>query len=254
MRKGERKMKINIMSDLHFEFGGLFEPPKSDVLILAGDIGLATKPNSIVPFIEEASERIKYIIMIMGNHEHYNGDFEKSYGRIAKMTSYIPNFTLLENNCKIIDDVAFIGSSFWSDIDPAREFIISRMMNDYQVIDKGDRQLNVNDTRSAHYRSREIVFDAIDIYKNAGFKTVVITHHNPTLRTAEEYRGNIYNSAYGTNYEELIEIHKPNYWIYGHTHKSAQYQVGETKLICNPRGYYPSELNEEFDPNLIIEV
>jgi len=26
-------------------------------------------------------------------------------------------------------------------------------------------------------------------------------------------------------------------WIHGHTHESFDYMVGDTRIVCNPRGY-----------------
>ncbi len=74
------------------------------------------------------------------------------------------------------------------------------------------------------------------------------------MRTAEEYRGNALNSAYGTDYEKEIEAFGPNLWIYGHTHVSAEYTIGDTKIVCNPRGYITEDSNRDFNPNLDVEV
>ena len=56
-------MFIRVMSDLHLEFcqGNMNLPElpedKDTVLILAGDIGLAKKPNTYRPFIENVSRK-----------------------------------------------------------------------------------------------------------------------------------------------------------------------------------------------------
>ena len=43
-------------------------------------------------------------------------------------------------------------------------------------------------------------------------------------------------------------------WVHGHTHDSADYTIGATRVLCNPRGYSGVELNPRFDPNLLVEV
>jgi hypothetical protein len=43
-------------------------------------------------------------------------------------------------------------------------------------------------------------------------------------------------------------------WIHGHTHDSCDYVEEGTRVVCNPRGYGPFELNAAFDPILTIEV
>lgn len=247
-------MKVNIMSDLHLEFGGSLTVPKSDVLILAGDIGIANKPDTYVPFLEEVSSKTEHIIMIMGNHEHYHGSFEKSRSRIIKATEHIDNFRFFDNNAYIVDDVAFIGSTLWSNIEPTVIPYIMRNMNDYSAINYENRTLIPNDTIKAFYKSRDFIFRTIQLYKKLGYKVFVITHHSPSTRTAKEYRGNLLNSAYGSALEDQILIHEPDYWVFGHTHVSSKFEIGKTKLICNPRGYYPNDLNEDFNVDEVVNV
>jgi hypothetical protein len=43
-------------------------------------------------------------------------------------------------------------------------------------------------------------------------------------------------------------------WIHGHTHESFDYVVNSTRVVCNPRGYAPMELNEAFDPVLTVDT
>jgi hypothetical protein len=43
-------------------------------------------------------------------------------------------------------------------------------------------------------------------------------------------------------------------WIHGHTHESVDYFVNSTRVVCNPRGYAPMELNESFDPVLTVDA
>ena len=43
-------------------------------------------------------------------------------------------------------------------------------------------------------------------------------------------------------------------WVHGHMHDSFDYQVGDTRVICNPSGILGHALNPHFNPNLSIEV
>jgi predicted phosphodiesterase len=54
--------------------------------------------------------------------------------------------------------------------------------------------------------------------------------------------------------DELVARSGAALWIHGHTHVSQDYRIGNTRVICNPRGYAGYELNPAFDPRLIIEV
>ena len=63
-------MKLQILSDLHIEFGD-FHPPETDadVIILAGDTHLG------VQGVAWATEKFKgkEVIYVIGNHEYYHG-------------------------------------------------------------------------------------------------------------------------------------------------------------------------------------
>ena len=75
-------MKIALMSDVHLEYGPCpIEKVDADVLVLAGDITTAdpVRFGKIgVEFFKQASEMFNDVIYIMGNHEHYRGDFALS--------------------------------------------------------------------------------------------------------------------------------------------------------------------------------
>jgi hypothetical protein len=65
----------------------------------------------------------------------------------------------------------------------------------------------------------------------------------------------IANGSYASDLDDLILDH-PNikYFSHGHTHSSFRYKIGECEVICNPRGYFPMEINPNFDPNFEIEI
>lgn len=41
---------------------------------------------------------------------------------------------------------------------------------------------------------------------------------------------------------------------WGHTHCCDYEPVEGTRVLCNPQDYVPSDLNEEFNPYLVVEV
>ena len=45
-------------------------------------------------------------------------------------------------------------------------------------------------------------------------------------------------------------------WTHGHTHEVLDYKLGETRIVCNPRGYEGDTYSENtgWDPNLILEI
>jgi hypothetical protein len=82
----------------------------------------------------------------------------------------------------------------------------------------------------------------------------VVTHHLPLRQSIHpKYAGSELNPSFAS---ELSDLMGPpaSMWIHGHTHESFDYIVKGTRIVCNPRGYFPMELNPEFDPALTLEV
>jgi Icc-related predicted phosphoesterase len=68
------------------------------------------------------------------------------------------------------------------------------------------------------------------------------------------YRDDTVSAGYSSRLESVIEKYQPAIWCHGHTHTSYDYKIGETRIICNPRGYAELEPNLDFIPDLIVEV
>ena len=85
--------------------------------------------------------------------------------------------------------------------------------------------------------------------------TVVISHHAPSPRSiADKYRGNALNPAFVSDLEALILEYDIALWIHGHTHTAFDYSIGETRVICNPRGYLPYETDTGYKPDMVLEI
>ena len=109
------------------------------------------------------------------------------------------------------------------------------------------------DTYMLHKLSLDWLQSGLSMKKDE--KTVVITHHIPSPSGIHpKYAGGELNHAFHSDLDDFIITNKPSLWIHGHTHDSMEYVIGETKIICNPRGYYPNDLNEKFKDDLIIEI
>jgi predicted phosphodiesterase len=71
-------------------------------------------------------------------------------------------------------------------------------------------------------------------------KFVVVGHHSPSkLSTKPRYENQFHlNGAYSSDLSELmLDNPQIKMWTHGHTHHEFEYTIGETKVICNPRGY-----------------
>mgnify|MGYP001312392667 CR=1 FL=1 len=87
--------------------------------------------------------------------------------------------------------------------------------------------------------------------------TVVVSHHCPHATcVATKFRNSPANPGFASDLSELFSAYSIAAWCHGHTHCSLDHYVGETRIICNPRGYAQNGRpeNERFDPALIVEI
>jgi hypothetical protein len=250
------------LSDLHLEFGG-FAPPAvaADVTILAGDIhkrdlGIAWAAEHFPP------DRTIYLL---GNHEHYGGEFKEVLGACRRKAGEL-GLHLLENASVEIAGVRYIGATLWSDFcldgsgaDQARAMALAgSMINDFRLIawnEKSTRssRFEPGDALAQHNASRE--FLESELARPFAGKTVVITHFLPSRGSiAPRFAESPLNAYFCSDLRELIERHQPALWVHGHTHDSCDYRIGRTRILCNPRGYVGHELNPDFDPQMVAEV
>ncbi len=77
-----------------------------------------------------------------------------------------------------------------------------------------------------------------------GEKVIVVGHHTPSQQSCHPRYAHdtIMNGGYHNNYEEYIVDHPQIVlWTHGHTHERYDYNIGSTRIICNPRGYVGHE-------------
>lgn len=263
-------MKIALGSDIHLEFGYYDISPQkpADVLVLAGDIMIAEdlydhsvesieKTESLgLPlgarqeqarlfrkFLGDASARFNQVIMIAGNHEFYHGKWYATLDYMKAECARYPNVYFLENSTVEIDNVLFVGATLWTDMNNNDWFTLydaKQQMSDFKRIrnDKQNYQLvRPEDTVSRHIESLDYIVNTIKT--NADKKIVVVSHHAPSeLSVADQFKGQRLNGAYRSRLEEMILDHPQiRYWFHGHMHDATEYQLGDTTVVCNPRGY-----------------
>lgn len=249
-------MKIHILSDVHIEHGA-FTPPETqaDVVLLAGDIGTGVGG---VRWAQRAFPR-QQVLYVPGNHEFYGADINATH-RDMKAAAKGSNVLLLDRQEVILGGVRFIGATLWTDFEvagaPYRDMAMHACRNgmaDYSVIFKDARTLRPADTLSAHERDRDWLENHLRV-PFAG-PTVVITHHAPhPCSIAERFRHDLLTAGFVSDLTALMGFQ--GLWVHGHTHDPFDYALGDTRVICNPRGY-PREHCPEgkvFSPGLVVEL
>jgi hypothetical protein len=71
-------------------------------------------------------------------------------------------------------------------------------------------------------------------------KFVVVGHHAPSKKSTHPRYAHekVMNGGYSTDLDEYITDHPQiKVWVHGHTHEDFDYNVGGTRIVCNPRGY-----------------
>ena len=277
-------MKIAVASDLHLEFGDLdFDNTEgAEVLILSGDIlvakdvtdhdthdimGAEYRSNRYHNFMQRCTERFPHVIYILGNHEHYHGDFAKTTAHLKEKFGYMTNLRILDNEVLALNDVTFIGGTLWTDMnkqDPTTLYHMKTMMNDFRCVANSNRMVSYKTYEQIHgvdnrerpiFRERVGKFspeDAVDEFRKfTGYiqqivegksdqKFVVVGHHAPSrLSTHGKYAADVVmNGGYSSSLDDYILDHPQiRLWTHGHTHYPFDYMIGSTRVVCNPRGY-----------------
>ena len=260
-------MRVDLCSDLHLEFGDL-TLPGGDILIVSGDACEARyldkssygpdtvhfsfedprrKTGRFYRFFAEECAKYRHTILVMGNHEHYGGQFEKTYDHIK--ANLPDNVHLLEKETLEIDGVLFIGATMWTDMnkgDALTMYHLKDGMNDYRTVKMKNgeiyHKLTPQRTLDEHIRTKQYFEIALknNQERENPLPVVVVTHHAPSkLSVKPQYEGDhLMNGGYSSDLSDFMLDHPEILvWTHGHTHDEFKYQIGETTVLCNPRGY-----------------
>ena len=245
-------MKIALGSDLHLEFGSLTEVRNREdaqVLILSGDVlvaqhfvnsDYARAADRYHEFFEQCQQEFPHTVYIMGNHEHYHGDFKTTREILREALS--PHSAVHDLECETWQhqDLTFVGATLWTDCnqgDPLTLWELTRGMNDYRIVSHGDdHRLLPETTAEVHARTLEF----LDQTTAQPGNYVVVGHHAPSRRSCHPRYSlqHHMNGGYSSNLDSWIEARPQiRLWTHGHTHDNYDYVVGQTRVVCNPRGY-----------------
>ena len=247
-------MRIQIASDLHNEFGiSELDFSNVDLLILAGDINLGKKG---LLWIKEQVRNIP-VIYVLGNHEYYKHAYPKLLDQLKEATINT-NIHILEKNSITIDDITFHGTTLWTNFELFGDPKIAGMeaqpkMTDYKHIRRHPEYIKLRtvDTYVMHYDSLYWLKESL-LSSNTCYN-VVITHHAPSiLSIPHNQRDKLISAAYASHLDSFILEMKPQLWIHGHIHNFLDYTIGNTRIICNPRGY-PDEPCTNFNNKFVVE-
>lgn len=261
-------LRLHVTSDLHVEFLGAAlpdPPPGIDLLVLAGDYA-PVQPGGMRD-LRRAWDSVPEIVYVPGNHEFYGHEMGEARAELARQCAAV-DIRLLDPGVFDTGGFRVIGATLWTDFrlggrHPGSLAFAARAMSDYRLISddrspRPDGLLTPEIVEREHGEQRAWIEGALDEAAGAGKETIVVTHHAPSPGSGERWKGPpAFAPCYASDLEPLIRAYRPRLWIHGHTHVSCDYRVGDTRVLCNPRGYCAADgtpENPEWDPGLLVEI
>lgn len=264
-------MRLQILSDLHLETE-VFDPrpaPGAELLVLAGDIdrdwgGYARFAGWPVP-----------VLVVAGNHEFDRREWRQAWPDFRAHIAGL-GFTLLDHGqcLRRGDDgrrIRFLGCTRWTDFDafgPGPREKALRAARYFVEVMRATRDglpLDAQAVREEALASRAWLAAALaapapaDPADPAGWDaTVVITHHAPSLRSADPRYGEQLGTASFCNADEAL-MPGVDLWIHGHLHCRADYRVPHpdgrvTRVLSNARGLAKKDEPNGHDPLRCVVV
>lgn len=275
-------MKLAVCSDLHLEFGtiDLANTMGAEVLILSGDICTAVdlehtdailssgRRDRFLDFFAVCSRNFAQVIYVMGNHEHYHGDFATSAHTIKTALRHCENVHVLDKQVWHYKNLVFVGGTLWTDMnsgdaDTMRH--VQNSMNDFRVCKNSNRMVSyrsqdlVQESQKgqaifhqrpdkfspedavADHRAMLAVIETAYAELPDQARMVVVGHHAPSRTSIHKmYQGDqLMNGGYCSDLDQFVVDHpRICLWTHGHTHHEFDYTIGATRIVCNPRGYH----------------
>ena len=265
----------------------------AEVLILSGDICVAAdldmrdrrqtelgfarwRSEMFHEFFERCAANFPHVIYIMGNHEYYHSDFATALTDVRRKLAHLSNLYIMERDVKVIGDVTFIAGTLWTDMNNSDPLTLSHMrtmMNDFRVItnsttpvhfktQEGEFRTRVGkfspeDAVTEHVKMKEYIQVVTDMLGKNTNKYVVVGHHAPSRRSTHAMYAHdtIMNGGYSSNMNDYILDHPQiKLWTHGHTHHVFDYQIGSTRIVCNPRGYVGHEARADEFELITVEI
>jgi predicted phosphodiesterase len=253
-------MRIALLSDIHLSVNALpFPDVEADIVVLAGDI---SRPASAIEWAKSCPVPIVYVA---GNHEFYGSDLISTYEHLNRL-SQGTQIHVLERSEYVHNGVRFLGCTLWSDyrlFDSAGDRaygidLATKVIRDFTHIRISPDFPDLFSPAIAQLIFLQTVAWLDDCFAgNSSIPTVVISHFAPTrLSISPLFRRSPINASFVSDLEDRIKDWQPALWLHGHTHGSFDYRVGNTRVICNARGYAKDGINEnpDFNGSFVIDL
>ena len=151
-QQSEAPICMQIISDIHLEFDGVYKKMKkpqnkgnkASILALLGDIGYPKK-SVYKQFIADMSKQYKYILIIAGNHEYYKDEIYNVHSILKEIKSQYPNVYFLQKRSIEFPDLSpnirFLGCTLWVNYPKKIQFAAQLAVNDFHHIQVDENAL-----------------------------------------------------------------------------------------------------------------
>ncbi|MGD9785410.1 MAG: metallophosphoesterase [Hyphomicrobiaceae bacterium] len=252
-------MRCHYLSDLHLESQeapGLTQ--RGDVLLIAGDLcnAAALSPrrrdpyavaqrSRVLGFIDDALSRFEHVLLVAGNHEHYEGVFEDT---VPLLREQLPGVVVLDDESVDLGGQRFFGSTLWSDFEGGTLESMTaarRGVGDFLLVKRrvkdGGHETGLEPFQPEHARAAFLsALDALrSALETAGERnTIVVTHHAPSRKSLNPlFMGNGLDGAFASTLDGFIsQLQTVPFWVHGHTHVQRRYTIGQTTILANCLG------------------
>lgn len=188
--------------------------------------------------------------------------------RLTRELKSNPNLTVVglkTEPIKVADKVCLIGSTLYSDLRvfgdehvEEAKFMASHSINDFKrcyiitnLKDRIARQFTIEDHIKKFNRELAHIDKKLKKLRKDDKKIIVVTHFAPLpFSIADEYKNDLLSAYFVNDLTELLNKYPcVKLWCHGHTHAKFDYIYRrrkpvknggwcETRVICNPFGYY----------------
>jgi Icc-related predicted phosphoesterase len=255
-------MKAWIFSDLHLELDASLdlEIPDADICVCAGDI----YDRGVVRSIEWLAERVAPfmpVVFVPGNHEYYGSAIKEGLEAGYQAAKRFHNVYLLDGDVVIFEGYRFVGATLWTDFrlqgHAASAMLAAKeQLADYRRIKRSKtpfKRFSPRESQYLHQLARYYIEEVL--WTVSPRPTVIVSHHAPSLMSVpREFLKDPLTPAFASSLEPKILEYQPLVWVHGHIHHPSDYRIGNTRVVCNPRGYPGEGCRKLFNPALVVDL
>jgi uncharacterized protein len=202
-----------------------------DVVIVAGDISWASRPNEVLGDLKWLDDRPGKKVLLRGNHDFWWGDSAAKLRRLFEPFSTFAGF--LQNSAVAVGPWVIAGSRLWTTPEappmPGGEMGAEEVRTDFVVRECQRLKLSFDDARAKENAA------------TAKRERVVAVHFPP-----------LYANAQPTAFSALIEEFAPRVCVYGHLHGEG-IAAGFTGMHAGTHYVLASCDAAKFSPVLLLE-